>query len=242
VKDLGRPDLPLGGEVTALGDALAVERHECGLEAGRLFRLSGLEGGGQVPVARRDERDALALTLDHQAGGDALHAARRELRHDLLPQHRADLIAVQPVEDAAGLLRVDELDVQLARAARGGADGVRGDLVEHHAVYRDLGLQDLLKVPGDRLALAVLICREEELVGVLQELLELGDLLLLVGVDDIERLEAMINIDSESGPRLALEFRRDIGRSLGKIADVADAGLHDVPVAEITRDGLGLRG
>jgi hypothetical protein len=215
VEDLGGPDLPLGGEVTTLGDALAIERHERGLEAGGLLRLAGLEGSGQVPVARRDEGDALTLALDHEARGDALHAARRQLRHDLLPQHRADLVAVQPVEDAAGLLRVDELDVQLTRAARGGADGIGGDLVEHHAVYRHLGLQDLLEVPGDRLALAVLICREEELVGVLQEFLELGDLLLLVGVDDIQRLEVMIDVDTESCPRLALEFRRDVGRPLG---------------------------
>jgi len=49
-------------------------------------------------------------------------------------------------------------------------------------VHWDLGLEHLLEVPGDGLALPVLVRREEEFVGVLKELLELRDLLLLVGV------------------------------------------------------------
>ena len=59
-------------------------------------------------------------------------------------------------------------------------DRVAGDLVEHHPAHRHLRLQHLEQVPGDRLALAVLVGREQELVGVLELLLQLGDLRLLV--------------------------------------------------------------
>ena len=39
----------------------------------------------------------------------------REARFDRLPQKRAELISDQPVEDAAGLLGVDQIDVDVAR-------------------------------------------------------------------------------------------------------------------------------
>ena len=56
----------------------------------------------------------------------------------------------------------------------------RGDLVEDHPAHRHLGLERLDQVPGDGLALAVLIRGEVELVGVLDQRLELADLLLAV--------------------------------------------------------------
>jgi hypothetical protein len=61
-------------------------------------------------------------------------------------------------------------------------DGLRGDLVEDHPADRDLRVERLEQVPGDGLALAVLIGGEEELVRVLEQRLELGDLLLLVAL------------------------------------------------------------
>lgn len=44
-------------------------------------------------------------------------------------------------------------------------DGLAGDLVEHHAMNGNLGLQHLEQVPGDGLTLAVLISCEVELAG-----------------------------------------------------------------------------
>ena len=78
-------------------------------------------------------------------------------------------------------------------------DRVAGDLVEDHAPDGHLRLQHLEQVPGDRLALAVLVRREQELVGALELLLELRDRLLLVRIDDVERLESC----STSTPRRA---------------------------------------
>jgi hypothetical protein len=55
-------------------------------------------------------------------------------------------------------------------------------------------------MPGDRLALAVLIRREIELVGVLHQRLELAYLRFAVRADDVERLEVMIGVDTQPGP------------------------------------------
>ena len=199
------------------------------------------EDAFDVPVAGGAERHPGPLALDQDAGGDALHPAGGQLRHDLLPQHRGDLVAVEPVEDAAGLLGVDKPLVDLARVVDRRPDRLRGDLVEDHPPDRDARLEGLQQVPGDGLALAVLIRREVELAGVLQQRLELGDLRLLVRGDDVERLETVVDIDAEAGPRLALDGGRDVCGVARQVADVADAGLDEVAVAEVAGDRAGLR-
>ena len=128
-----------------------------------------------VPVAGGDEGAALALALDDEPHGDRLHAPGGEALHDLLPEHRRDLVAVEPVEDAPRLLRVDEPLVDLARLPERALDRVARDLVEDHPADRHLRLQLLEQVPGDRLALAVFVRREQELVGVLELALQVGD-------------------------------------------------------------------
>ena len=226
------------GEVAAGRDLRPVDAGEARGEEVRL----GIRGevALDVPVARGAERHPLALALDDEAGRDGLHAAGGEAGLDLAPQHRADLVAVEPVEDATGLLGVDEPGVDLAGGGGGALDGLRGDLVEDHPLDRDLGLEGLEQVPGDRLALAVLIRGEVELVGVLEQRLELADLLLLVGVDDVVGLEVVVDVDAE----LAEGALLDVGRHLARrrdVADVADRRL-DVPVAaEVAGDGPRLR-
>ena len=194
-----------------------------------LAALAGVERGVQVPVRRAAERDPLALAVHHHPGGDRLDPARRQLRHDLLPEHRRDLVAVQPVQDAAGLLRVDEVVVDVPRVADGVLDGLRGDLVEHHPLDRDLRLQLVQQVPGDRLALAVLVCGQVELVGALEQILQLADLRLLVRRHDVQRVEVVLDVDAEPRPGLTLVLRRDLVGTLRQVADVAETGLHHVP-------------
>ena len=69
------------------------------------------------------------------------------------------------------------------------------------------GLSVCDQVPGDGLALAVLVRGEVELVGVLDQRLELADLLLAVRADDVERLEVVVDVDAEARPGLALVLR-----------------------------------
>ena len=67
-------------------------------------------------------------------------------------------------------------------------------------------------MPGDRLALAVFVRREQELVDVLELRLQIGDDLLLPRVDDVERLEVVVDVDAEARPGLSLSFAGTLGR------------------------------
>ena len=234
VRDVGGAQLPGVQEVAAGGHAAAVDRRQARVE-GRLGVVRDGERAGHVPVVGGDERHALTLALDHQPRRDGLHAAGRQALADLAPQHRADLVPVQPVEDAPRLLGVDQPVVQLAGVGQRPLDGLGGDLVEHHALDGDLGLELLQQVPGDGLALAVLIGGQEELVGVLQQLLELADLLLLVGVDHVVRGEAVVDVHGELAERALLHVRGQL-RGLREVTDVPDARLDVVPLAEVPGD------
>ena len=74
---------------------------------------------------------------------------------------------------------------------------ILSDLVEHHALYGNLWLQDFLKVPSDSFAFAVLISCEIEFVGLFECLAKFGDALLLVGVHHVVGLEPRLNIHGE---------------------------------------------
>ena len=237
-----RRELAVLAEVGAAGDAHLVDGVQLGGEHPLLVLLAGVEGALEVPVGRDPERHPLALTVDDHAGRHRLHAAGGEAGHHLAPEHRRDLVAVEAVEDAAGLLRLDEVVDDLARVLDRGEDRGLGDLVEDHPVHRDaLGLQLVEQVPGDRLALAVLVRGEVELVGVLEQALELGDVALLVARHDVVGREVVLHVDGEPSPRLVLDLGRGVGRVVREVADVADRRLDDVPRAEVPADGAGLR-
>ena len=155
-------DRTLRGEVSAGGHALAVDRQQRGREGGGGVgdRSGGVEDRLDVPVLGGGEGHPLTFALDHQSGRDGLHPARREPGHDLLPQHGRDLVAVETVQDATRLLGTDQTGVEVSRVVRRVLDGVLGDLVEDHPSDGDLGLELLAQVPGDGLALAVLISGE----------------------------------------------------------------------------------
>jgi len=229
-------------EVRAGGDAQAVDAAELGRELARVESLAGIEGRFKVPVGSDAEQHALAFTLDDESGGDRLDPAGGQPAHDLLPQHRADLVAVEAVEDAAGLLGIDQIHVDIARMGDGVLNGVLGDLVEDDAFDRNRRFELIEQVPSDGLTLAVLIRREYELVCFLEQLLELGHLLLLLRRHDIDRLETVVDVDAEARPRLTLVLGRNLISTLGQIADVSDRGVHDIAVAEIARDAADLVG
>ena len=114
-----------------------------------------------LPLLRVPIGPAVTLPLDQKPSRHRLHASCGQPRHDLLPQHRGHAVPVEPVDDAPGLLRVNQGTVDLARVGDGLPDRGRGDLVEDHPPYRDPRLEHLEQVPGDCLALAVLISREQ---------------------------------------------------------------------------------
>ena len=234
-EDRVRPRRAVLAEVATLRDPLSLHGRQACLEG------TGLERPEDVPVRRGDEPHAVPLAVDDEARRDRLHASCREARHDLLPEHRRDLEAVEAVEDPAGLLRVDKALVDVPGLGERALDGVLRDLVEHHAAHGDLRLQHLAEVPGDGLALAILVRCEQELVGLGELLLEIGDDPFLVGVDDVERLEPVLNVDAELAVLRAL-LLRDVRRALREVADVTDAGLDGVAAAEVAGDGPRLGG
>ncbi len=238
-----------GVEVASGGDAALVDGDERGREGGP---LRGGEQPVDVPVPGDDERHALALALDDEAHGHALDPTRRQTGRDLLPQDRRHLVAVEAIEDAPRLLGVDQAAVELAGVGDGLLDGLRGDLVEHHPSHGHVGrrVEHLEQVPGDGLALAILVRREVELVGGLQRLAQALHDVVLAGADDVQGLEVVVDVDAEVGPLLALERGRHVLGPVGEVTDVPDrrfdrrlergAVAHLEAIAEETGDRLRL--
>jgi hypothetical protein len=176
----------------------------------------------------------------------------REAGGHLLPQHGRDLVAVEAVQDAPGLLGVDEAPVEVAGVGDGVLDRLRRDLVEHHAAHRHVGrrVEHLEQVPGDGLALPVLVGGEVELVRRLQRLAQSLDHVVLAGAHHVEGLEVVVDVDPEVGPLLALEGGRDVLGPVREVADVTHRRLDGrlqggavadlEAVAEESGDGLGL--
>ena len=103
------------------------------------------------------------------------------------------------------------------------------------------GFRTSREVPRDRLALAVLVRREQQLVGLRELLLQIRDDPLLVRVDDVVRLELVLDVDAELAvPRPV--FLRHVGGALREVADVPDARLDDEVAPEVAGDRARLGG
>ena len=126
----------------------------------------------QRPVFPGDEFLDFKLAVADEPQRHRLHPAGRARAGQLAPEHRRQREADQIVERAAGEIGVDQRAVDLARVLHRLRHRLLGDGVEHHALdrlrlQRVLLLQHLQHVPGDRLALAVGVGGEDQLVGAL---------------------------------------------------------------------------
>ena len=205
----------------------------------RLTRSGKL--GVDRPVLRTHMRHAVALAINNQARCDRLHAARRQGGTNLAPEQRRDLVTVKTVKNSASFLGIDKVGVELASIVQSALDRFLRNFVEDHAAYGNLGLEDLEKVPSDSLTLAVLISCQEEFVGLFQEFLELGDLFLLVGIDNVIRGEAVLDVDGEAPVGALLHIGRKF-RGLWKVANVTDRGGHMVVGSQVSFDRRRLSG
>ena len=79
--------------------------------AGGLWRCEMRVDG---PVFFLLERLDLALAFDDQAQRDGLHASGGKAAADFVPEQRRNLVADQAIEHAAGLLRVDQVLIDIA--------------------------------------------------------------------------------------------------------------------------------
>ena len=158
-----------GGRIEVLGpgDPPPVDADEYGSEG--LTVLFG-KGSDQVPVGRRHVLHPLPLSLHDQPHGHALHAARGQTGPDFLPQQLGNVVTVEPIQNAAGLLRTDQPFVDFARMLEALLDGGPSDFVKHQAVHRHLGFQQLAQMPTDGFSLPVFVGRQIEVLGLLERL------------------------------------------------------------------------
>ena len=199
-------------------------------------RLEGLvarrrERRDQRPVFPGDEFLDLELAVADQPQRHRLHPAGRARARQLAPEHRRQREADQIVERAAGEIGVDQRAVDLARMLHRVRHRLLGDGVEHHPLdrlrlERVLLLQHLQHVPGDRLALAVGVGGEDQLVGALDGAGDVVEPLGRLVVDLPDHAEIVVRID-----------RAVLGR---QVADMAERGQNLVARAQIFVDRLGL--
>jgi len=189
----------------------------------------GLQIDLDAPVFARAKRLDLGFALADQAQRDRLHAAGRAAARQFAPQHRRQRKSDEIIQRAPGQIRIHQLAVDLARMTECLEDGVAGHLVEHDPLDVDVlqnaaRVQHLAHMPGDRLALAIRVGGEEQLVGAAHRL---GD-----------RLHVLL------GPAVDLPRHRKIGVGQDgsvlrrQVADMAVAGDDLVVAPEIFVDGL----
>ena len=192
-----------------------------------------LQRGDQRPVFLPDELLDFEFALADDAQRHRLHAAGRTRAGQLTPQHGREIEADEVVERATGEIGVDQRRVDFPRPAHrlghgGLGDGVEGDARDLDVLQDLLVLQHLQHVPGDRLALAVGIGRENDAVGALHRLGDGRHALGRLGIDVPDHREIVVGID-----------RAVLGR---EVANVAVGGVDLVSLAQILVDRLGLGG
>ncbi len=195
-------------------------------------RLEGLaarrrERRDQRPVLARDEFLDLELAVAHQPQRDRLHAAGRARARQLAPEHRRQREADEIVERAARQIGVDQRLVDGARvlhrlAHRLLGDGVEDDALDVDILEKLLFLEHFQHVPGDRLALAVGVGGENELVGALDRPGDVGEALLRLAVHLPDHVEVGLRID-----------RAVLG---GQVTHMAKGRQHLVAAAEVFID------
>ena len=121
---------------------------------------------------------------------------------------------------------MNKVHIQVAAVGEGLENGFLRDFVEDHSSGAHFGLENLYQVPADAFSLAVLISCQDQFVGSLELVLDLGEYLLLGFVYDIFGLVAVADIDAEV--------------VLRKRPDMAVAGHHGAVRTQKTSDCLGL--
>jgi hypothetical protein len=221
------PHHPAGGLLGLERERLAVDLVEPGVEG--LLVLEQVRRDG--PVLLLHEGADLVLALANEPERHRLNAASREAGSDRLPEEGAHLVAHEPVQDAASLLRLDLPRVERSGGLERLLHGPLGDLAERDALEAVAvhGVAQLLRdVVRDRLALAVRVGRQDHGVRLLGLLLEVRDDLPLPSDGHVLGLEAVLDVDPEL-----------LG---GQITDVPDRGGDLVAAAQVLADRARLRG
>ena len=220
---LERLGLGGGADVEPL-DFLAVGADEARLE---FLSPRRRQRRHQRPVFARDEFLDLELAVADEPQRHRLHPAGRARAGELAPQHRREREPHEVVERAAGEIGVDQGAIDLARVLHRVEHRLLGDGVEHHPLdrvrlERVLLLQRFEHVPGNRLAFAIGVGGEDQLVGPLQGAGNVVEALLGLVVDLPDHAEIVLGVD-----------RAVLGR---EVAHVPERGQYLVAGAKVAID------
>ena len=208
----------------------AVGANEAGFEG---FVARRRQGCDQRPIFLADEFFDFELAVGDKPQGDRLNAARGPRAWQLAPQHWRQREADQVIECPARQIGVHQCLVDLARMRHGIRDRLLGDGIKDYALDRLrfeclFLLEHLQDVPGDRLALAIGVGRQNELVRVFDRPGDLVQALLRLGIDLPDHAKIGIRLD-----------RTGFGR---QVANMAERGQNFVALAEILIDRFRLCG
>src|SRR6476646_2169769 len=95
-----------------------------------LRRLMTFEFRDDRPIFFGNERLDLTFTPDDPSERHSLHAAGGDPAADFVPQQRTNLISDQPIENAACLLRVDDVLIDSTWSFDRGTNCFRRDLIK----------------------------------------------------------------------------------------------------------------
>ena len=140
----------------------------------------------------------LTFALHDEAHGYRLHAPGGECGLYFLPEHGRQFETHDAVEDAACLLRIDQVEVDVARLLDGFQNGGFGDFVEYDTfgVFR-FQLQDFVQVPCDGFSFAVLIGSQPDGVGLFGFGFQCLYQCFLIFRDLIVRFEVFFDVDTK---------------------------------------------
>ena len=187
-----------------------------------------------------------ALTLNHKAKGNRLHATGRGARRNQAREEWRELVTDKPIKDTTRLLGVNQIEVNPARVAKGVKDRPLRDLAEGDAApIRLWDLQRFGKVPGDRLPFTIKVGSEPDRLRTLCGAANIGETPLLLLNDLVVRSEAVLHIHRQAAEPLRRLRRRWISllplrtlrrnaplrgtaRLLREIANMAVGGDHAV--------------
>ena len=196
---------------------------------GKLAAVGGLQQRLDRPVFLGHKGADLVFAVNDQTGRNALYAPRTQPALDLAPQEGRQLVAHDTVEDAARLLRVDQINVDVARVGDAVLDRLLCNLVESYALgILILKPEQLLDVPRNGLALAVRVGCEINEIAFADFTADFFDDFILTFDRHIFRLEIMLNIDAH------FLFRQ--------VAQMPHRSLDHIIRPEVLADGLCLGG
>ena len=132
------------------------------------------------PVFLRHKGADLLLPVNHKAGRNRLHAPSGQPALDLAPKKRRQAVTHNAVQDPARLLRVNQVNINIARVVNPIADGIFRNLIEGYTLGIGIfQLKQFFDVPGNGLPLAVRVGCEKYEIARLRRLAQLGNQLVL---------------------------------------------------------------